>query len=383
MQKLKQPELKSKRNSCIELLKVFGIFLIVISHVIQTLHTQNAYVAENDYIINISRSTTDIQQFMLALLRYSGTLGNTIFFVCSAWFLLDSEKASKKKILQLLVDVWVVSIIILIVVYIIRDGNISKNLMIKQIFPTTFNNNWYITCYLLFYPLHPFLNWIIKKMEQKTLLKATLVLFFLYGCANYILPGLFFASSLVLWITIYFTIAYMKYYLTDLSNNMKSNILMLVIGLVGNLGIVCLTNFLGLHFGMFSNKLIRWCLFCSPFLLLVAISMLNIARNMRFDNRFVNYISSLSLLIYIIHENMLLRTFYRPVLWIYVHNQFGYEYILVWLFVLVIIVFAFGLIASIIYKHTIQKAVTTVCSWLYPVLQKIYRKIEKKILKLH
>ena len=80
---------------------------------------------------------------------------------------------------------------------------------------------------------------------------------------------------------------------------------------------------------------------------------------------------------------MLLRTFYRPQMWNYVYNQFGYEHILTWTFILVVLVFSFGLIASIIYRSTVEKIVTIACDWLYPILQKIYGKIESFILKFH
>ena len=383
MQTLKQRDLTGKRNSSIELLKIFGIFLIVINHVIQTLHSSNPDLANNDYVLDLNMATANIQQLILTILRYSGSLGNILFFICSAWFLLDNDKTSKKKMLQMLMDVWVVSVIILAVVYILRSGNLGMKMIIKQLLPTTFSNNWYITCYLLFYPLHTFLNWVIHKMDQKALLKTTLVLSALYVFANFVLGDVFFATNLVLWIAAYFIMAYMKYYLVDFSNNMKANILMLVLGIAGNIALVCLTNFLGLRFGLLRGNLLKWHSFSNPFLLLTAISMLNIARNVHFYNRAVNYISGLSLLIYIFHENILLRTFYRPLMWDYVYNQFGYEYILVWMLVLVAATFAFGLVASILYKHTIQKVVTIVCNRLYPILQKIYGKIEKFILGLH
>lgn len=383
MEKLKQNLLVKRRDSGIELLKIVGIILIVISHVVQTLHSNNDYIIIKDYILDISTATINIQQLILTILRYSGALGNNIFFICSAWFLLDNDKVDKKKMLHMLMNVWVISITILIVVYIIRDGNLQIKLIIKQLLPTTFQNNWYITCYLLFYPLHPFLNRLIKSLEQKTLLKITLTLLFLYVCVNYVYFGSFFYSQIILWITLYFAIAYMKYYLVDLSNSVKFNILMFVVGFVGNIGVVCLTNFLGLHFEVFSNQLLRWNTSCSPFLLLIAISMLNLARSIRFKNNIVNYISSLSLHIYIIHENLLLRTFYRPQMWNYVYNQFGYENILIWTFVLVVIVFSFGLITSIIYRNTIEKIVTNICDWLYQILQKIYKKFESNILKFH
>lgn len=383
MQKTIQHQATNQRKSGIELLKIFGIILVVISHVIQTLHSSNSYISSTDYIVNLSVATTNVQHLILALLRYSGMLGNTIFFVCSAWFLLDSNKVNKKKLLQMLMDVWVISVSILIAVFIIRRGNISFKLLVEQLFPTTYENNWYITCYMLFYAVHPLLNSLLHDMPQKTLLKTTLVLIHLYVFINFVLPGQFFSSSIVLWITIYFAIAYIKFYLADLSNNTKLNLIMLGIGFAGNIGIVLLTNFLGLRIAPMRTWILRWNLNCSPFLILIAISLLNIARNVHFKNKAVNYISGLSLLIYVIHENELLRTYYRPMMWSYIYNRFGYDYILLWTLIMVLLVFSFGLIMGILYKCTIQKIVTRLRDRLYPVLQRLYRKIETRIFKLH
>lgn len=383
MQKVETRLSRKYRKSSIELLKIVGILLIVISHVVETLHVSNNYIAMNDFILDISTATTNIQYLILAIFQYSGSLGNSIFFVCSAWFLLDSDKSDAKKILHMLMDVWTVSIIILIVVYVIKCGAVPLELVIRQIFPTTFENNWYITCYLLFYPLHTFLNLIIKKIDQKTLLKITLVMLGLYVGVNFIISGSFFWSKLVLWVALYFAIAYMKYYLADIANKVSFNILVLGISCVGLIGLVCLTNFLGLHIEIFSLSLLKWKSNCNPFLILIAISMLNIARNVHFESKIVNYVSSLSLLIYIFHENQLLKIFYRPQMWSFVYHQFGYDYILIWMFILVVIVFLFGLIASIVYKHTIGKIVSIVCNRSFPALQRMYRKIEENILKLH
>lgn len=373
---------KQNRNSSIELLKVVGIVLIVISHVIQTLHSPNDLVGTQDYVLSIANATDNVQYLLLAMLRYSGALGNTIFFVCSSWFLLDSDKASLKKELQMLLDIWVVSLVIFVIVYILRNGNIDAKTVIKQFLPTTFENNWYMTCYLLFYPIHPFLNWIIKKMKQVELLRTVLVLSFLYIGVNFIQGGHFFTSALILWITIYFIIGYMKYYLREITRKRKINVVLFAIGFIGHYGLIWLTNYLGLHIGAFENKLFYWNTNCNPFSLIMAISMLNIAGNIYFTNRIINYVSKLSLLIYIIHENILLRSYYRPLMWQWIYTNVGYQSILLWTFVLVLIVFAFGLIASIIYKNTIQKVVTRAVESIYPAICKIYRLLETKIIHL-
>lgn len=138
------------RNSSIELLKIIGIILVVISHVTQTLGSKgNVFVPFNDYVLNLSGATDNLQYLLLAMLRYSGEIGNTIFFVCSAWFFLESDNVDKKKILVLVADMWVISIIILLAVTAAEQGIVSRKLVLMAIFPITFENNWYLNCYII------------------------------------------------------------------------------------------------------------------------------------------------------------------------------------------------------------------------------------------
>lgn len=108
---------RDNRNSGIELLKIFAIFLIVVSHVVRTLSGTNTYISYQEYVINLSHATTDLQQLVATMIRYIGRLGNTLFFVCSAWFLLDSKRINKRKMLQILMDIWVISVGIFVIMF--------------------------------------------------------------------------------------------------------------------------------------------------------------------------------------------------------------------------------------------------------------------------
>ena len=98
---MRQTGTKIVRNSGVELLKVFAIFLIVLSHVTQTLGSTNSLITFDDYVIHLGKSTLDVQEIILMLFRQSGALGNTIFFVCSAWFLIDKDRYARKKLFYL------------------------------------------------------------------------------------------------------------------------------------------------------------------------------------------------------------------------------------------------------------------------------------------
>lgn len=377
----RQTDRVSHRKSGIELLKIIAIILIVISHVVQTLSSDNSYISYSDYVLNLSVATTNIQHFILILFRYFGVWGNAIFFVCSAWFLLGSSKFNKKKWLFIVVEVWLVSIVILIITYIIRQGNITKTIIVKCLFPTIFSNNWYLTCYLLFYPIHPLLNSIINRMNKIELFRISTVLFVLYFCLGSLKGDWFFPSQLIFWIAIYFLIAYIQFYMQDFCNNTKKNIALFFIGAAGFIFLEISTNYMGLHFSIMNDKMLRWLTNRNPFILAMSIAMLNVFRQFKFSNGLVNYISSLSLLIYIIHDNLILRTYFRPTMVNYIYENYGYQHIVAWIFVLASVVFLFGTVVAVIYDKTIRNLTRSFSEKIFPLIRRIYLRLESTILK--
>lgn len=379
------------RNSSIELLKLFAILLIVTSHVVQTLGTKgNQYISFSDYYIDTAMVTSNYQYLIISMLRYSGNLGNTIFFLCSAWFFLDDTKAYKKKVFIMLADIWVISIICMVIVS-ICVGDFRGSLILRSLFPTSFSNNWYLTCYIIFFVIHPFLNMVIEKMNQRQLFRTAFWAIALYviipfptQITNYLFSAKasFFSSELVFWVALYFVIAYMKKYALYLASNKLLNILLIVFGFIGNYGLIFLTNVIGLKiYAPLNTALQIWNNYNNPFIIMIVIGAFNLANNIHFESMAINYISSLSLYIYIIHENILLRWYYRPAMWQYVYTNMGYSHILKWVFILVVIIFSFGLISSILYKESVHRAVLIICEGLYPKVSNTWRRFESRAMK--
>lgn len=92
-------------------MKIVAVFFIVVSHVIWTVGRTGEYAACSDYAVDLSVATDNPQHLVMIMLYYSGALGNTVFFICSSWFLVGSERADKKKALQMALDVWAISVI--------------------------------------------------------------------------------------------------------------------------------------------------------------------------------------------------------------------------------------------------------------------------------
>lgn len=225
------------------------------------------------------------------------------------------------------------------------------------------------------------LNYCIDSLKQADLLKSATILGVLYCGFNYIYKS-FFYSELILWVAIYFIMAYLKKYMPGLCNNIKMNIVFIIAGLCGNIFVVFITNILGLHIKLFEKQLLYWNRNCSPFLLLIAFGMLNIGRCLNFKSKCINYISGLSILIYIIHTNLFLRTYIYPYIWEFIYNRFGYDYILCWVLLQAVAIFIISLILSIIYKATIQRFIMYIVPKMKEIICKIYKKYEYVVMKL-
>lgn len=370
-----------QRQSGIELLKILAMIMIVISHITITLGVENAHYALN-YVYKYQNVSRNIQSLMLAWFRTFGAQGNLIFFVCSAWFLVESRKVNYKKNIRMLADVWVINISILIIFELGGWYEIFSQDVKGSIFPTIYATNWYITCYILFYLIHLMLNRIINSLTQKEFLTTNIISLFLYFGIGYIHDGVFFVSNLILFIVVYFEIAYLKIYMKDFCVSKSKNVIMLIVGIGGTPIMILLTNFIGLHSSHFQDMLTYWGRNTSPFLLITAIAMFNLFKSQKFANNVVNNIASLSLLIYIIHENLLLRTYVRPQIWIFIYEKFGYSNIVMWVLLQAISIFIIAIIISYLYKIFLQKFVYWVSDRIYNVVMNVYEEAIIYLLKL-
>lgn len=371
------------RKSGVELLKIVAIFLIVVNHVTQTLGTENLDVSFQDYVIPLGNATTDIQVLILMLLRQTGALGNTIFFTCSAWFLVGKTNSARKKAFSLLSTVWVISILILCLYLFFYPSCLTAEDLIKQILPTCAGNNWYMTCYIIFLFVYPWLNKMIALTDQKQLLRITAFSSCLWIVVDYFKETLFYPSRLILWVTIYFLIAYLKLYCGRIMGNIKLGFLFLLVGISGYIAQVVVTNYVGLYLsGAFSNEVLRWNNNCCPFFLMIAIGSLIISLRASYRIRIINYISGLSMFVYLLHENYLFRTYTRPAIWQYLYVNYGYAHVVMLDIAFAVVLFVLSIVVSIIYKETIQCFVMKASGKLFSILATVYSRMEYLMMQI-
>ena len=372
------------RQTGVELLKVIALFMIVLFHVSTTISKGVSEVLPSlsQNFFNVGVATPNTQHLIIGMFDHFGALGNIIFFVCSFWFLSSSKGIKFNKILLMLMDVWVISILFLLVIAQFED--LQVKLIIKSLFPNSFGNNWFITCYLIIYSIHPLLNKTIDSMNQKIHASFCLISLLLYNCFVFILGEILFSSKLIQAIVLYFFVAYIKKYTHDWIKNIKLNVTLLAVGIIGVVGMYLLTNYLGLHYSIFSNQVLRWCSTTrnNPFMILSALALLNLFGQMRSSSRVINYISGLSMLIYLIHENLLFRTYTRVRIWAYILNVYGETKIVLLTVVFAIVLFVVSIAVAFIYKNSIHKLVLQMEKYVESVVTKSYEFVLGLIMKV-
>ena len=376
--------MKKERESGIELYKVIAIFLIVLSHVIQTLTEPNYVLGIGEgTFINIATATTDLNVLLLALFRICGALGNNMFFICSAWFLVNSKKMSLKKVIHMILDVWIINMIVFCGLHAIGiQFQVSDT--VRTFFPTTFANNWYITCYLLFYLIYPFLNRMLEQLNISEHFALTSFLFMIYFIIP-VLPleeiNLFFANELVIFLATYVIVSFIKIYKNEWTENLKLNKGILFVSIVSYVVLILSVDYLGLRTNYFLNRLVRWNMNNSLFMFLIAFSSFNMMKKKKFINRTINYFSSLSLLVYIFHENLAFRRYFRPVIEFSILRRFGIEHAFICAVFMAVSLAILSFIISAVYKIFFTKIVSKLSSIISRNIQTLWKKYERLVIE--
>ncbi|TCO81599.1 hypothetical protein EV212_1237 [Frisingicoccus caecimuris] len=129
------------------------------------------------------------------------------------------------------------------------------------------------------------------------------------------------------------------------------------------------------------GRLWYWFSNCNPFILMIAIAVFNLCKSLHFRSKIINYLAGCSLLIYIIHENIILRTHYRPEILRYIYEHFGYSNIILWVLAISIVIFTFSLICSLIYRLLLQKLIYKESAIFFGWIKKGWKRFENYAIK--
>jgi surface polysaccharide O-acyltransferase-like enzyme len=215
----------SKRKSSIELLRVVGMFMVVAYH--WQLH------AAGD---SIFRSQLNANQIFSFGIGSWGALGADIFFVISAYFLINSNTIKVHRLLNTIIKVSIYGTMVVIAAICFNVISFDAKSLIKSCLGVFAYQYWFITVYVVMYVLHPALNKIIKETSEKYFILLTLGLVCVTYCVGYVFGQGQFTGRLACGLTVYIIVGFLE-------RNPKYNIFerFRLLGTIGSLiGIVML-----------------------------------------------------------------------------------------------------------------------------------------------
>ena len=367
--------MKNERNSSIEILRIFAMVLICLCHAVPTSPYPSADAA-NPFIG--ATPTANVQNFFADCIGGAGLIGDVIFIVCSSYFLLESKKIKISKVALMILNTFVISLIFMTVILSL-GYRLSAIEIVRQIFPTIFQNNWFITYYIVFYLLHPLLNKIIGMLDKKGLGIAAALLFvqcFILLFIQAEAPGI---NKLLCFVSIYFIVAYFKYYGSAFTQSKKLNIIVLISSIVLYYAMRLLINYIGLKY--YENgycPLFNLFHINNPIILAFSLSLFNLANRKHFISKQINFIASLSLLFYLIHHNNLIDRYIQPKWHEWFASQFGGNLVVPDILILSAILFVAGTILSAVYKLTIERGTGYLANKIQLLSDKLIAKLKNK-----
>ena len=262
------------------------------------------------------------------------------------------------KLKKLFITVTFYSISIYLIFLIFDFKLLNAKEIIRTCLPIFYNSWWFVTRYILLYLFIDYLNLFIKNLTKKKLENLIIALIMIQSILpNFFLMRMLQNTELNWFILLYLIGSYIRLYLMEhYANNFfikNSLILGITIYLFSFLsGIIF--DYMGQFFPFFIGKYYYFAglyspttLFCSVFLF-IGFLRLNIQYNF-----ILNYIGASTFIIYLIHDNKLIKNF----LWIRLLKNYKYctsKFLIIHSTISIIIVFIICSIIGIFYNKYIE-----------------------------
>lgn len=361
--------MKKLKHSNFELMRIISMFFIVLYHVI--FHGKT--------LENSSGTILLILQFILCI-----TLVHVNSFVLITGYFQYKKKFSLKSFLKTFFEMYFYKVA-LALFFISIGMNSFTSVEYFNLFNPFYIPHWYIACYLILYLLSPFLNILIKNMNQHTHRKLILILILCFSFAPFLsnqIVGTNNGLTVIQFIMMYFIGAYLaKYPITEnihFKNYSKNKTQMIL--LIGSI-IFLIINFITLNFGTTltnsTSSLLQYVgnlivnsydKYNFIFVILQSVCYFLWFSSLNIKSKVINYIASCTLGIYLIHEHQCIQPYIYT--WFNIANSgpITSKDIIVKVFIVAIIIFIgcalIDTIRQIIFKFIRNR--------------KIYKKISNK-----
>lgn len=356
----KNVQISDKRESNIELLRVFCILLIIMHHIVVhciviQLGDSKMYPAGEMFNNFVFYKRLIFFDFMACF----GKMSNNIFILITGYFMCEKVDINiNKQLKKILGQVLFASVFLMIISALYNaffDNTFTSTLPIS-----IFNNEWYFIGYYvcIIVIARVFLNKYIQNLDQKRYSELLIILFaivsimFTKGLISNISPNL---TIVLTGVFLYSLGGYIKKY--DMFK--KVNIITLIIVLILSFVIMGLSYRNYTMDNILSSlkqgkqeyfQSIRLYEENSLMSIVIAVCIFEIFRRIKIPkSNVINYIASATFMIYLMHDNDFVRTIYRSFDWIKPFHDDVFGFMKMY-FIYVFSIYVFGFVSYLIYK---------------------------------
>lgn len=290
----------SIRNSVIELLRIFSMFLIIMSH----------------YSVHGATNVVTTYSFNTVILEIcsQGGLGVCIFMMISGYYLISSTKTKPFKVIRLVLEVLFYSVSLYFISIGLGVISFSWTDLLKNIFSIVFTKHWFISAYIVIYIFHPFINKLLNNLGNKEYL-IMLILMFIFWSVIPLVSATNFGLSDILFLFIIYAIGGFINRLQKQEHKFVTTKNGLLLAGIGSAVIVIFTVGIGLIGHFWVKELNHYSTLGlstknSPVVIITALGYLLIGITVKpFCSKTINFLSSFILGVYLIHDNEYFRQF--------------------------------------------------------------------------
>ena len=355
---------KNERNSSVELLRIFGMLMIMSGH----------YVVHGGFP-DFTYDTLSGAKVFLQIMSMYGSMACSVYAMITGYYLIDVREGGSgyyKRIIPLICEIYFYSISIYILMCIINADALTIKDLIRALFPTIFGQ-WYVVYYLLLYLFIPYINMVLQALSKQEYFKLLIMIFVIWSIIQTASNNALNFGQFDFFVFTYTIGGFIKLHLKPLKPSGRSkcfilSVLLLILISCSAIAFDCVgmltkKNIFVSHYAYFRN-------YNMVLALSAAIVLVILATNINFTNKYINLIASSLIGVYLIHDNRTFRKWLWEGIWPnadYVNNPFLHAPIKVLLVFLVCIVI--DQIRKILLERKIRM-------WLDKNWERVYQKLK-------
>lgn len=328
----------SNRESQFELLRIISMLMIVSLHII--VRGISLWVENNDSLV-LNKVFPMSEKLFLENLCTICIYGVNIFVLISGYF---SIKNCFKKFIELYLIIILYNVINLVVIFLLRKHLYMYNIM-AAFLPISYPHSWFIQNYFYLVLIAPILN-VFTNNSSRRQLEIMILIFTFFMCylgfIRHINP-FYNGYNVFNFILLYFIGRYINIYKVRIKTNIA------ILGFLVCVLILSLSNFLSIYYFFTDESLacdIMW--YDNPILIFGSVFFFLVFVNVKFYNKYVNWIASSILSVYLLQEGAGL--IYEQNEYSYINYLFNHENVIIFLFLMIIYILVLFVAAIVIDK---------------------------------